>query len=90
MESNSKLSQEKIARHIICYRNALASRESLRNPVIPQSEIRYFYQRAQTLQHHVPRSVQNIFPNPEIGRAAFTRFGARGKGTQSCKIQAES
>lgn len=49
MESNSKLSQEKIARHIICYRNALAAKELLRNLVMPQSEIRYFYQRAQTL-----------------------------------------
>ena len=67
MESNSKLSQEKIARHTICYRNALAAKELLRNPVMPQSEIRYFYQCAQTLQHHVLRSVQNIFPNSEIG-----------------------
>lgn len=67
MESNNKLSQEKIARLIICYRNALAAKELLRNPVMPQSEIKYFYQHAQTLQHRVPRSLQNIFPNPEIG-----------------------
>lgn len=67
MESNSKLSQEKIPRHIICHRNTLASKELLRNPVMPQSEIRYFYQCAQTLQHHVPRSSENIFSNPEIG-----------------------
>lgn len=67
MESSSKLSQEQIARHIICNRNTLVAEKLLRNPVMPQSEIRYFYQHVQTLQHHVLRSVQNIFPNPEIG-----------------------
>lgn len=67
MESNSKFSQEKISRHVICYRSALAAEELLRNPVMPQNEITYFYHHVQTLQHHVSRSAQNIFPKPEIG-----------------------
>lgn len=89
MESNGKLSSKKLATHIICSRSTVAAKELQRNPVTPGSEIRYFYQCVQTLQHHVLGSVQNTFSNPEIGRAAFTPFGTSGKGIQPCKIQTE-
>lgn len=74
MESNGKLTPKKLATHIICSRNTVAAKELQRNAVMPGSKMRYFYQCVQTLQHHVLRSGKNIFPNPEIGRAAFTPF----------------
>lgn len=46
-----------------------------------QSEILYFYQHAQMLQHHVPKPVGNIFHNSEIGSESCWTIGACGKGT---------